>query len=113
MTKIENIVSESCSSNLVFLRKNHLQKDQVAISPQKMTLNFENALFLSAHLKILATVGKKIAAQGWSVFQTFYSQGKATRGHRYWWTYGRTKKLENAIFFKIFKIPFNEWLEMV
>ena len=56
MIKIENGLNKSCSSNLVFLRENHLQKDQVAISPQKMTLNFENALFLSAHLKILVTV---------------------------------------------------------
>ena len=51
MIKIENGLNKSCSSNLVFLRENHLQKDQVAISPQKMTLNFEIALFLSAHLK--------------------------------------------------------------
>ena len=53
MIKIENGLNKSCSSNLVFLRENHLQKDQVAISPQKMTSNFENALFLLAHLKIL------------------------------------------------------------
>ena len=51
MIKIGNGLNKSCSSNLVFLRENHLQKDQVAISPQKMTLNFENALFLLAHLK--------------------------------------------------------------
>ena len=60
MIKIENGLNKSCSSNLVFLRENHLQKDQVAISPQKMTLNFENALFLSSHLKILVTFSAKI-----------------------------------------------------
>ena len=60
MIKIENGLNKSCSSNLVFLRENHLQKDQVAISPQKMTLNFENALFLSAHLKILVTFSAEI-----------------------------------------------------
>ena len=60
MIKIENGLNKSCSSNLVFLRENHLQKDQVAISPQKMTLNFENALFLSAHLKILVTFSAKV-----------------------------------------------------
>ena len=27
MTKIENVVNESCSSNLVFLRENHFQED--------------------------------------------------------------------------------------
>ena len=64
MIKIKNDLNESCSSNLVFLRENHFQKDQVAISPQKLTLNFENALFLLAHFKILVTVGKKINIQG-------------------------------------------------
>ena len=52
MTEIENIVNESCSSNLVFLRENHFQRDSVAISPQKLTFNFENALFLLTHFKI-------------------------------------------------------------
>ena len=60
MIRIENGLNKSCSSNLVFLRENHLQKDQVAISPQKMNLNFENALFLSPHLKILVTFSAKI-----------------------------------------------------
>ena len=52
MIEIKNDPNESCSSNLVFLRESHFQRDSVAISPQKLTLNFENALFLSAHLKI-------------------------------------------------------------
>ena len=53
MIKIKkNDPSESCSSNLVFLRENHFQRDSVTISPQKLTLNFENALFLSTHFKI-------------------------------------------------------------
>ena len=52
MSESKNDFNESCSSNLVFLRENHFQKDYVAISPQKLTLNLENALFLLAHLKI-------------------------------------------------------------
>ena len=31
MTKIENDVNESCSSNLVFLRENHFREDEVDI----------------------------------------------------------------------------------
>ena len=60
MMEIENDLNESCSSNLVFLRENCFQRDSVAISPQKLTLNFKNALFLSAHFKIWVRVGKKI-----------------------------------------------------
>ena len=60
MIEIKNDLNESCSSNLVFIREKHFQKDWVAISPQNLTLNFENALFLSAHLKIWVTVGEKI-----------------------------------------------------
>ena len=48
MTKIKNVVNESCFSNLVFLKEYRFQKDWVNIWPQKLTLNFENALFLSA-----------------------------------------------------------------
>ena len=43
MMKIKNDPYE-CSSNLVFLRENHFQRDKVTIPPQKLTLNFENAL---------------------------------------------------------------------
>ena len=60
MSKSRSDFNESCSSNLVFLRENHFQRDSVAISPQKLTLNFENALFLSTHFKIWEQVGKKI-----------------------------------------------------
>ena len=60
MIEIKNDLNESCSSNLVFLKENNFQKDQVAISSQKFNLNFENALFLSAHLKILVAVREKI-----------------------------------------------------
>ena len=60
MIEIKNDPKESCSSNLVFLRENHFQRDSVAISPQKLTLNFENALFLSTHFKIWVRVGEKI-----------------------------------------------------
>ena len=53
-------LNESCSSNIVFLIENNFQEDYVSILPQKLTLNFENALFLLAHCKILKTVWKKI-----------------------------------------------------
>ena len=46
MIEIKNDLNKSCSSNLVSSRENHSQRDSVAISPKKMTLNFENALFL-------------------------------------------------------------------
>ena len=60
MNRIKNDLNESCTSNQVFLRENHFQKNLVTISPQKLTLNFENALFLTAQWKILATVWEKI-----------------------------------------------------
>ena len=60
MIEVKNDLNESCSSNLVFLRENHFQRDSVAISPQKLTLNFENALFLLTHFKIWVRVGEKI-----------------------------------------------------
>ena len=69
MTKIKNDFNESFSSDLVFLRENHFWENWGDISPWDMTLNFENALFLSAHFKILVTVGKKINKQGWSVLK--------------------------------------------
>ena len=40
---MKNNPNETCSSNLVFLRENNFQRDSVAISPQKLTFNFENA----------------------------------------------------------------------
>ena len=49
---MKNDLNEKYSSNLLFLREDHFQGDSVAISPQKLTLNFENALFLSTHFKI-------------------------------------------------------------
>ena len=58
--KIRNDLNESYSSNLVFLRENHFQRDSVSISPQKLTLNFENVLFLSTHFKIWVRVGEKM-----------------------------------------------------
>ena len=64
MIEMKNDVIESCSSNLVLLRENHFQRDSVAISPQKLTLNFENALFLLTHFKIWEQVGKKINMYG-------------------------------------------------
>ena len=59
MNEIKNDLNESYSSNLLFLRENHDQEDWVNICPQKLTLNFENVLFLSAHCKMLVTVLKK------------------------------------------------------
>ena len=52
MIEIKNDHNKSCSSNIVFLRENHFQRDSVAISPEKLTLNFDNSLFLSTHFKI-------------------------------------------------------------
>ena len=45
---MKKATSESCSPNLIFLSKNHFQNDKVSIFPQKLALNFDNALFLSA-----------------------------------------------------------------
>ena len=44
MIEMKNDLIESSSSNLVFLREDHFQRDLVAISPQKLTLNFESVL---------------------------------------------------------------------
>ena len=60
MNRIENDLNKSCASNQLSFRENHFQKNLVTISPQKLTLNFENALFLTAQWKILATVWEKI-----------------------------------------------------
>ena len=48
MNEIKEDFNKS-SSNLLSLNENHFKKGYVNISPQKLTLNFENALFLSAH----------------------------------------------------------------
>ena len=64
MNEFKDDVNESCSSNLLFLRENHFQR--VNIWPQRLTLKFENALYFSAHCKILVTGWKKINMQGWS-----------------------------------------------
>ena len=40
MNRIKNDLDESCSSNQLFLRENHFQKNLVTISPQKLTMNF-------------------------------------------------------------------------
>ena len=60
MNEIRNYPDESYSSNLQFLRENHFQDDSVNIWPQKLTLNFKNALFLLAHCQIFVTDRKKI-----------------------------------------------------
>ena len=61
MIGMKNDLNESCSSNLVFLRENHFHRDSVAPSPQKLTLKFENDLFLSTHFKIWVRVEAKIS----------------------------------------------------
>ena len=48
MIEMKNDLIESCSSNLVFLRENNFQEDQVDIWPWKLTWTFENA-HMSAH----------------------------------------------------------------
>ena len=63
MSKIKDECNKSCSSNLLFLRENNFQKDYVNIWLQKLTLNFENALFLLAHCKILVTFWKKLVCR--------------------------------------------------
>jgi len=57
-------INESCSSNLIFLRENHLQKDWNAFKSSKWTPNFQNALFLSAYFKSAMTVGKEMTIWG-------------------------------------------------
>ena len=54
LAEINNDPNESCSSNLLFLKENHFQEDQVNIWPQKLTLNLENA-----HAKFWWEYGKK------------------------------------------------------
>ena len=49
MIEIKNDHNESYFSNLLFSRKNNFQKGQFAILHHKLTVNFENALSLSAN----------------------------------------------------------------
>ena len=60
--KVDN--KESCYSNLIFLRENHLQKDQNAFKSSKLTPNFQNALYLSAYFKSAMTDGKEMTIWG-------------------------------------------------
>ena len=57
-------INESCSSNLIFLRENHLQKDKNAFKSSKLTPNFHNALFLLAYFKSAMTIGKEMTTWG-------------------------------------------------
>ena len=59
MNEIKNDPNESYSLNLLFLRENHFPEDYVNIWPKKLTLNFENTLYLWAYCKILAKAWKK------------------------------------------------------
>ena len=62
--KIDIDITERCSSNLIFLRENHLQKDWNAFKSLKFTPNFQNALFSSAYFKSAITVGKEMTIWG-------------------------------------------------
>ena len=41
MKRIKNDLNESCSSNQLFFRENHFQKNLVNVSPQKLTKSKE------------------------------------------------------------------------
>ena len=60
MTKIKNDVNESWSFNLMFLSENDFQGNLIISWPLKWTLNFQNALFISAHFRILEVVWDEI-----------------------------------------------------
>ena len=47
MDCIKNVINESCLLKLVFSMENHFQSKKVEFWTSKLTLNFENALFLS------------------------------------------------------------------
>ena len=47
MIEIENVVNKSCSPNLIFKKENYFQENQIDIWPQKLTLNSENAQYLT------------------------------------------------------------------
>ena len=44
MTEIKNDLIESCSSDLLFLRENHFQEDEVNSWPQKLKMPFFGSL---------------------------------------------------------------------
>ena len=44
MTKTKSDISESCYSDLIFLRENNFQKDQTTFWPLNLTMKFLNAL---------------------------------------------------------------------
>ena len=46
MSIIKKAFTESCSFNFIFLGKYHNQDDKMGIYTKKLTLNFENAIFL-------------------------------------------------------------------
>ena len=60
MTENKNDVNKSSSSNLIILRENHFQRNPISFRPLKLTLNFQNALFLLTHFKILEVVRYEI-----------------------------------------------------
>ena len=48
MIKFEKVINQSCTPNLTFLGENRFLRDLLVFRPYKLTLNFENALFLPA-----------------------------------------------------------------
>ena len=60
MNKVKSVITESCSSDLIFLIENRFQKDYIAFWPLQLTPNFKNALSLSAYFKSVMTDGKEI-----------------------------------------------------
>ena len=48
MDRVKIVINESCSFKLLFLIENYFQSKKVEFWTSKLTLNFENALFLSA-----------------------------------------------------------------
>ena len=56
MTIIKNDINESLSSYLIFLRRNHFQRNLISFRPPKLTINLKNTLFLLHHFKILEIV---------------------------------------------------------
>ena len=47
MIEIENVINESCSPNFIFGKENRFPEDSVDIWPRKLTLNSDNAQFLT------------------------------------------------------------------
>ncbi len=68
MIEIENVANESCSPNLIFRKENHFREDSVDIWPRKLTLNSENAQFLTTLTQtVLQDIKKSFEYVYWDV----------------------------------------------